>query len=69
MINPTPILIPDEHLIGFDVWIGNDLAGECWHDRWGYRWFVRWVPPARFINGTADNFADCVKAIVDNHRN
>lgn len=63
------ILIPLQHLDGFDVWIGNDLAGTCWQDRTGHRWYVRWTPPVRFIFGTATSFAECVKYIVDNHRN
>lgn len=63
----TPVLIPLQHLDGFNVWISNDLAGTCWQDRTGHRWYVRWTPPARFIFGTTDNFPDAIKMISDNY--
>jgi hypothetical protein len=63
----TPVLIPLNHLDGYHVWIGNHLAGACWHDRWGYRWHIASKPPARIIFGIADSMAECVKLIVANH--
>jgi len=62
------VLIPLAHLEGYHVWIGNDLAGACWRDPSGWRWHIRWMPPARFIYGIAADASGAVQSIIDNHR-
>lgn len=64
----TPLLIPDaDQADAFDVWHGNQLAGECWLQRDGqWRWARSWFAGSGlpFRTGHADNLADCIAAII-----